>query len=175
MKIARKRMAIAVGAALAGAGLAFPAVAMADGFGPPAGPGSHAAAGHGQKGPGSGPAEQLRKRLAESLAKDLGVPAEKVTASLDKFGAAQREQFMKNTEGRGGPQGGPRGFFGEGPASEKPQEMRKNGQGPAGMQKLLAARLDEAVAQGKLTREQADSVLAAIKAGVLPGKPDAAR
>ena len=42
----------------------------------------------------------------------------------------------------------------------------------ADRQAALKERLDAAVAEGKLTQEQADAILKAAEAGVLPGGPD---
>ncbi|MFJ3923377.1 hypothetical protein [Streptomyces sp. NPDC090022] len=147
MNNVRKRAGIAAGAALAGIALAFPAVAFADGPEVPAR--QHAGKGAEQR-------QERQKELAEALAQDLGVPVEKVTGSLEKFRAAQAEKHRKDAaDGKGAPDRR------SGPAGERPDA--------AALQKRLSERLDRAVEDGKLTRAQADAILAAVKSGVLPG------
>ncbi|MFG2296025.1 hypothetical protein [Streptomyces sp. NPDC048603] len=152
MNNVRKRAGIAVGAALAGVGLVFPAMAFAEDSGKPA------AASEAQPVPKKEKAaerhEQRQKELAESLAKDLGVPVEKVTKSLEKFRAAQREEHKKGAEGR------------EALPKDR-RDMRRPD--PAEIRERLSERLDQAVKDGKLTKAQADAILAAAEAGVLPG------
>ncbi|MFI1936190.1 hypothetical protein ACH44C_03175 [Streptomyces purpureus] len=148
MNSVRKRAGLAAGAAaLVGAGLVFPAVAFADGS-------ERAPAAQEEARPERGKAaeqrEKRQKALAEALAKDLGVPVEKVNASLEKFRAAQREERAEIRE------------------KHRKDREGKRPDGTALRQKL-ANRLDQAVKDGKLTREQADAILAAAKAGVLPG------
>ncbi|QES46697.1 hypothetical protein DEJ50_01345 [Streptomyces venezuelae] len=152
-KHVRKRTALAAGAALAGIALVFPAVAVAEDSG---GSGRPEAVRKAQPEPGKR-AElrgQRQQELAEALAKDLGVPEEKVTESLKKFRAAQREERGEHAEKRKHFRGG-----------ERPA--------PAELREKLTARLDQAVKDGKLTRTQADAILAAVDAGVLPGRPAA--
>ncbi|RSS62693.1 hypothetical protein [Streptomyces sp. WAC06614] len=151
MNNVRKRAVIAAGAVLAGVGLAFPAVALAEDGGRPAPSQDKQEQKHDKR------AEQRadrQKELAEALAKDLGVPVEKVTGSLEKFRAAQREQHAQDHDRNGG---GQRHF--------------KDGQRPdaEALQKKLAERLAQAVKDGKITQAQADAILAAAKAGALPG------
>ncbi|MBM0235413.1 hypothetical protein JNW91_28700 [Micromonospora sp. STR1_7] len=89
---------------------------------------------------GSGPAKADRRgEFAEALAKELGVPTDKVTAALEKV----REQHR--------PAGRP-----ERPSAEDRQAALKQ-------------RLDQAVKNGKLTQEQADAITKAVEAGVFPG------
>ncbi|MCM0674318.1 hypothetical protein NCC78_06400 [Micromonospora phytophila] len=77
--------------------------------------------------------------FAEALAKELGVPTDKVTAALEKV----REQH-------------------------KPAGRPERGNA-ADRQAALKERLDQAVKDGKLTQEQADAITAAAEAGVFPG------
>lgn len=131
-------------------GLAAPAVAFAEdgGAGTPAPATSPSAEaekpdqGHGQRW-----AEQ-RGKLAEKLATELGVPQEKVEAALAKI----REQHQGAQRDRPG-----------GARQDRPE-----GKSKADREAGLKTRLDKAVSDGKLTREQADAVLAAFQAGVLP-------
>ncbi|MFE3790596.1 hypothetical protein [Streptomyces goshikiensis] len=146
MNNVRKRAGITAGVVLAGIGLAFPAVAFAEDHSKPA----TTAEARPHAGKGAELREEHRKELAEALAKDLGVPVDKVTGSLDKFRAAQGEKHREERKDRKGERAG-----------ERPDA--------AALQKKLADRLDQAVKDGKLTRAQADAVIAAAKAGVLPG------
>ncbi|MFF2576352.1 hypothetical protein [Streptomyces goshikiensis] len=146
MNNVRKRAGITAGVVLAGIGLAFPAVAFAEDHSKPA----TAAEVRPHAGKGAELREEHRKELAEALAKDLGVPVDKVTGSLDKFRAAQGEKHREERKDRKDERAG-----------ERPDA--------AALQKKLADRLDQAVKDGKLTRAQADAVIAAAKAGVLPG------
>ncbi|MEU9511037.1 hypothetical protein [Micromonospora sp. NPDC048169] len=79
--------------------------------------------------------------FAEALAKELGVPADKVTAALEKL----HEQR-------------------QGDRPERPERPSTEDR-----QAALKERLDQAVTDGKLTQEQADAVLKAAEAGVFPG------
>ncbi|SCL17734.1 hypothetical protein GA0074692_0241 [Micromonospora pallida] len=81
--------------------------------------------------------------FAEALAKELGVPADKVTAALEKL----REERKGDRPERGGWRGGD----------------------TADRQAALKERLAQAVKDGKLTQEQADAITAAAEAGVFPG------
>ncbi|AKL69202.1 hypothetical protein OHU17_03870 [Streptomyces goshikiensis] len=146
MNNVRKRAGITAGVVLAGIGLAFPAVAFAEDHSKPA----TAAEARPHAGKGAELREEHRKELAEALAKDLGVPVDKVTGSLEKFRAAQGEKHREERKDRKDERAG-----------ERPDA--------AALQKKLADRLDQAVKDGKLTRAQADAVIAAAKAGVLPG------
>ncbi|MFF5446395.1 hypothetical protein [Streptomyces sp. NPDC012888] len=163
MKDFGKRAGIAAGVVLVGAGLAFPAVAFAEDSAKPV-----TEPAPGKRAERVERSEEHRKELAEALAKDLGVPVEKVTGSLEKFRAAQREERIKDLKGfkehkwlEGLDEGG---------VLRKLKELRGPGgtEARTGLQKLLDARLDEAVEAGRLTRAQADAVLAAFEAGVLP-------
>ncbi|ROT31377.1 hypothetical protein [Micromonospora sp. HM5-17] len=84
-----------------------------------------------------------RGDLAEKLATELGVPQERVEAALEKIWAQHRADHQ-----------------GQSRADHPSAEQREA---------WLRSRLDQAVSDGKLTREQADAILAAVKAGVLPG------
>ncbi|MFY1651295.1 hypothetical protein ACN27J_10400 [Solwaraspora sp. WMMB762] len=80
--------------------------------------------------------------LAETLAAELGVSADDVTAALEKV----HEERAGDRPERG----------------ERPE-------GTADRQAALQERLDAAVADGKLTRAEADAVLKAHEEGVLAG------
>jgi len=120
-------------------GLAAPAVAFAQ-DGEPGTPPASPSAEAGKPDPGQRGAEQ-RGKLAEQLATELGVPQEKVEAALAKIKEQHRDAAPKG----------------------KPDEKSK-----ADREAALKTRLDKAVSDGKLTQEQADAVLAAVEAGVLP-------
>ncbi|EEP71015.1 hypothetical protein MCAG_01342 [Micromonospora sp. ATCC 39149] len=85
-----------------------------------------------------------QQELAEALAKELGVPTDKVAAALKKV----REQHRADL-----PEQGQRG--------ERPDA--------ADRQAALKKRLALAVKDGKLTQEQADAITKAVEAGVFPG------
>ncbi|MFI6820747.1 hypothetical protein ACIBJE_07305 [Micromonospora sp. NPDC050187] len=85
--------------------------------------------------------------FAEALAEELGVPADKVTAALEKV----REERRGDRPERGGWRGGWRG----GDVADRQAAMKE--------------RLAQAVKDGKLTQEQADAITAAVEAGVFPG------
>lgn len=89
----------------------------------------------------TGDREQRQAEFADALAKELGVPADKVTAALEKL----REQRQADRP-------------------ERPQPPSTQDR-----QAALKERLDQAVKDGKLTQEQADAVLKAAEAGVFPG------
>ncbi|MFD0822262.1 hypothetical protein ACFQ0D_28980, partial [Micromonospora zhanjiangensis] len=84
--------------------------------------------------------DQRETAFAAALAKELGVPQEKVTAALRKL----REQRQ---------------------ADHKAQQDKT----AADREAALKQRLDRAVKDGKLTQQQADAITKAVKAGVLPG------
>ncbi|WP_430503232.1 hypothetical protein ACQRWP_19820 [Micromonospora trifolii] len=77
--------------------------------------------------------------FAEALAKELGVPTDRVTAALEKV----REQHRP---------------------ADRPQRPSAEDR-----QAALKQRLDQAVKDGKLTQEQADAITKAVEAGVFPG------
>ncbi|MCH0538592.1 hypothetical protein I3F58_03260 [Streptomyces sp. MUM 203J] len=154
MKTRRIRVSLAV-AGVAGLGLLFPAVALAEGNDGPSANGSSVS-----QEEGSERAEEHRKHreerreqrdkeLAVSLAADLGVSEDKVTEALEKFRKAKQDERAEAREER---------------SSAESQEERATKR-----QERLKERLDDAVAEGELTREQADAVLAAAEAGALPG------
>jgi hypothetical protein len=93
--------------------------------------------------------DERRSELAAALAEKLGVEQDKVEAALDELRAERQAKL---------------GDRGERPG--KPAEE------PGDRQAALQQRLDEAVAEGKLTREQADAIIAAVEAGVFPGERD---
>ncbi|MFD6187343.1 hypothetical protein [Streptomyces goshikiensis] len=150
--VVRKRAGITAGVVLAGIGLAFPAVAFAEDHSKPATATATAEA-RPEAGKGAELREERRKELAEALAKDLDVPVDKVTGSLEKFRAAQGEKHREERKDR----------------KDRKDERAGERPDPAARQQKLADRLDQAVKDGKLTRAQADAVIAAAKAGVLPG------
>ncbi|MEO3928628.1 hypothetical protein ABGB07_32925 [Micromonosporaceae bacterium B7E4] len=129
-------------------GLAAPAVAFAEDGATPA-PAPSASSDSGTTGPEHGKrwAEQ-RGKLAEQLAEELGVPQDKVEAALAKIKDQHRAEWKDRAEQRG-----------EG----KPDAGSK-----ADREAMLKERLDKAVSDGKLTQEQADAILAAVKSGVFP-------
>ncbi|MFC6020608.1 hypothetical protein ACFP2T_31100 [Plantactinospora solaniradicis] len=91
-------------------------------------------------------ATDRRDKLAEELATELGIPQDKVEAALAKI--KQQHQAEHKDRGKG---------------ERKPAGMSK-----ADREAGLKTRLDKAVSDGKLTQEQADVIVAAFKAGVLP-------
>ncbi|WP_240136551.1 hypothetical protein [Streptomyces sp. MUM 178J] len=140
MKTKRARAGLAI-AGIAGLGLLFPAVALAQDDGQSAASESASASAsddraehrkdHRQQ--GKERREERQQELASALAKELGVSEDKVTAALEKI--------------RG----------------EKQQERKED------RQQRLSERLKKAVEEGTLTQEQADAVLEAAESGVLPG------
>ncbi|MET7946616.1 hypothetical protein [Micromonospora sp. NPDC005324] len=91
--------------------------------------------------PGTAPGAKADRQgeFAEALAKELGVPTDKVTAALEKV----REQHRP---------------------ADRPQRPSAEDR-----QAALKQRLDQAVKDGKLTQEQADAITKAVEAGVFPG------
>ncbi|MGC4837016.1 hypothetical protein ACLQ3D_21200 [Micromonospora vinacea] len=91
--------------------------------------------------PGTAPGAKADRQgeFAEALAKELGVPTDKVTAALEKI----REQHRP---------------------TDRPQRPSAEDR-----QAALKQRLDQAVKDGKLTQEQADAITKAVEAGVFPG------
>ncbi|MGC4855326.1 hypothetical protein ACLQ24_18530 [Micromonospora sp. DT4] len=89
----------------------------------------------------SGPGAKADRQgeFAEELAKELGVPTDKVTAALEKI----REQHRPADR----------------PARPSAEDRKA----------ALKERLDQAVKDGKLTQEQADAITKAVEAGVFPG------
>ncbi|MFY1672397.1 hypothetical protein ACN27G_20915 [Plantactinospora sp. WMMB334] len=148
-RLSRKKV---IGGLVAGGvltvGLAAPAVAFAeDGATPAPTPSSSAESGATAPDPGKRWAEQ-RGKLAEQLAEELGVPQEKVEAALAKIGEQHRAEWKDRIGQRG--------------------EGRPGPQSKADREAVLKERLDKAVADGKLTQEQADAIRAAVEAGVFP-------
>ncbi|KAB1929914.1 hypothetical protein F8271_28170 [Micromonospora sp. ALFpr18c] len=124
-------------AGVLGVGIAAPTIAFAADTPTPTPSASSTA--HGS-GPGAGPATADRQgEFAEALAKELGVPTDKVTAALEKV----REQHRP---------------------ADRPQRPSAEDR-----QAALKQRLDQAVKDGKLTQEQADAITKAVEAGVFPG------
>ncbi|MET8093749.1 hypothetical protein [Micromonospora sp. NPDC005220] len=91
--------------------------------------------------PGTAPGAKADRQgeFAEALAKELGVPTDKVTAALEKI----REQHRP---------------------ADRPQRPSAEDR-----QAALKERLEQAVKDGKLTQEQADAITKAVEAGVFPG------
>lgn len=104
-----------------------------------------------------------QSEFAGALAKELGVPTEKVTDALEKLREQHKADRPERGEGRGdrpwhGGKDGDKGDRGERPdAAER--------------QAALKEQLAKAVEDGKLTQEQADAITAAFEAGVFPGGP----
>ncbi|WP_238434473.1 hypothetical protein [Micromonospora tarensis] len=90
--------------------------------------------------PAPGAKADRQNQFAEALAKELGVPTDKVTAALQKI----REQHRP---------------------ADRPQRPSAEDR-----QAALRQRLDQAVKDGKLTQEQADAITKAVEAGVFPGR-----
>jgi hypothetical protein len=135
--ISRKHALAGLAAAgVLGIGVAVPAVAFA---GDSATPTSSASQDTGE---GQGRAAR-QAAFAEELAKELGVPAEKVTAALEKL----RERHQ----------------------ADRPDLGEWRGGTAADRQAALKERLDQAVKDGKLTQEQADAIAEAVESGVFPG------
>ncbi|MFG1870598.1 hypothetical protein [Micromonospora arborensis] len=93
----------------------------------------------------SGAKADRQGEFADALAKELGVPTDKVTAALNKI----RDQHRADRPQR--------------PSGEDRQAALKD------RQAALKERLDQAVKDGKLTQEQADAITKAVEAGVFPG------
>ncbi|MDH2391449.1 hypothetical protein QCN29_22245 [Streptomyces sp. HNM0663] len=146
MKTKRARVGLAI-AGIAGLGLLFPAVALAQDDGQSAAsesasaPASASASASDDRAEhrkdrrqqGKERREERQQELASALAKELGVSEDKVTAALEKI------------------------------HGEKQQERKED------RQQRLSERLKKAVEEGTLTQEQADAVLEAAESGVLPG------
>ncbi|MEH1168340.1 hypothetical protein V6V47_23440 [Micromonospora sp. CPCC 205539] len=120
-------------AGVLGVGIAAPTIAFAADAGTPAPSASSTAAAP------ATPKADRQGEFAAALAKELGVPTDKVTAALQKV----REEHR--------PAGRP----------ERPS--------PEARKAALKERLDQAVKDGKLTQEQADAITKAVEAGVFPG------
>ncbi|MFY1616913.1 hypothetical protein [Micromonospora sp. WMMD736] len=128
--IRRKHLLAGLAAAgVLGVGIAAPTIAFAADSPTP----SASAA------PAPGAKSDRQGRFAEELAKELGVPTDKVTAALEKI----REQHRP---------------------ADRPQRHS-----PEDRKAALKERLDQAVKDGKLTQEQADAITKAVEAGVFPG------
>ncbi|MEU1587636.1 hypothetical protein [Micromonospora sp. NPDC005710] len=126
-------------AGVLGVGIAAPTIAFAADTPTPTPSASTAPAP--DAGPGTAPGAKADRqgKFAESLAKELGVPTDKVTAALEKI----REQHRP---------------------ADRPQRPSAEDR-----QAALKQRLDQAVKDGKLTQEQADAITKAVEAGVFPG------
>ncbi|MBG6063940.1 hypothetical protein IW248_000227 [Micromonospora ureilytica] len=124
-------------AGVLGVGIAAPTIAFAADTPTPAPSASTAP----DAAPGTAPGAKADRqgKFAEALAKELGVPTDKVTAALEKI----REQHRP---------------------ADRPQRPSAEDR-----QAALKQRLDQAVKDGKLTQEQADAITKAVEAGVFPG------
>ncbi|QLQ37160.1 hypothetical protein [Micromonospora robiginosa] len=137
IRMTRKRLLVGLAAAgVLGVGIAAPTVALADDNSPSAGASTEQGGDRHQQQHADRQAE-----FADALAKELGVPADKVTAALEKL----REQRQADRPERPTP-----------PSAQDRQAALKD-------------RLDQAVKDGKLTQDQADAVLKAAESGVFPG------
>lgn len=146
-RISKKHMLAGLAAAgVLSVGIAAPAVAFADSKPAP----TPSAAGT----PGAEHQQQRTDRqakFAEALAKELGVPTEKVTDALKKIAAEHRaDRPERPAEHR----------------QAKPQDRQER---QAKMQERLQQRLDQAVKDGKLTQAEADAIMKAVKSGVFQG------
>ncbi|MFJ6196219.1 hypothetical protein [Micromonospora sp. NPDC092111] len=136
--MSKKHLLVGLAAAgVLGVGIAAPTVAFAEDSATPA-PTASSTADQGTE------RQQQRadrqNEFADALAKELGVPTDKVTAALEKVRAQHQ---------------------GKGDRPERPS--------PEDRQAKLKDRLDQAVKDGKLTQEQADAITKAVEAGVFPG------
>ncbi|WP_327043446.1 hypothetical protein OG400_32260 [Micromonospora ureilytica] len=124
-------------AGVLGVGIAAPTIAFAADTPTPAPSASTAP----DAAPGTAPGAKADRQgeFAEALAKELGVPTDKVTAALEKI----REQHRP---------------------ADRPQRPSAEDR-----QAALKQRLDQAVKDGKLTQEQADAITKAVEAGIFPG------
>ncbi|MCX5066515.1 hypothetical protein OOJ91_11565 [Micromonospora lupini] len=122
-------------AGVLGVGVAAPTIAFAADTPTPAPSASTAPA----PAPVPGAKADRQGDFAEALAKELGVPTDKVTAALEKV----RDQHR--------------------PADRPARPSAED------RQAALKERLDQAVKDGKLTQEQADAITKAVEAGVFPG------
>jgi predicted trehalose synthase len=130
-KVTFAGIGLAGAAGLLGIALAGSGTALADPSGSPS-PSASASAGASAPTKADRRAQQQDK-LAEDLAKELGIDKAKVAAALDKVRTAHE-------------------------AEAKTQRLAD-----------LKTRLDQAVKDGKLTQAQADAIMKAAEAGVLPG------
>ncbi|MFI6068518.1 hypothetical protein ACIA47_25050 [Micromonospora sp. NPDC051227] len=134
--IRRKHLLAGLAAAgVLGVGIAAPTIAFAAETPTPTTSTSTAPA------PGAAPGAKADRQgeFAAALAKELGVPTDKVTAALEKI----REQHRP---------------------ADRPQRPSAEDR-----QAALKQRLNQAVKDGKLTQEQADAITKAVEAGVFPG------
>lgn len=127
-------------AGVLGVGIAAPTMAFAADGGTPT-----PSAGSTTNGDAQQKAAGHQGKFAEKLAKELGVPTDKVTAALKKL----RDEHKADRPQR--------------PSAKDRQARLKD------RQARLKERLDQAVKDGKLTQEQADAITKAVEAGVFPG------
>lgn len=128
----RKKLALAgSGAAILALGVAVPAVAFAQDPSPT--PSSSASTSASTDSDREQRRAERQDKMAEALAKELGISKDKVAAALTKV------------------------------------EDQMHSEAQAERQAALKERLAEAVSAGKLTQAEADAILKANEAGVLPG------
>ncbi|MEV0461157.1 hypothetical protein [Catellatospora methionotrophica] len=134
MKFSKKTLVTVGAAGVLALGVAAPAAAWAaEGSDPTPAATSH------DKG---GPRAEHQQKLAEALAKELGVDQAKVSAALEKVQSQLRPDGKKRD---------------------------KTGDNAADRTQRLKDRLAAAVKDGKLTQAEADAILKATEAGVLGG------
>ncbi|MFC7546214.1 hypothetical protein [Plantactinospora sp. GCM10030261] len=138
--LSRKNMLVGLAAAgVLGAGIAAPSLAFAEDGTPSATP-STSASPDASAEAGKGDRAARQTAFTEALAKELGVPTDKVQAALEKV----REQLKP---------------------ADRPERAKPD---QADRRAALAERLAQGVKDGKLTQEQADAITAAVEAGVFP-------
>ncbi|MEU8262820.1 hypothetical protein AB0C02_19600 [Micromonospora sp. NPDC048999] len=145
-RISKKHMLAGLAAAgVLSVGIAAPAVAFADDKPAPTPSATSTQADNHQR-------PDRQAKFAEELAKELGVSTDQVTAALKKIGAEHKADRPERPAGAN--------------RHEKPQDRQEL---RAKMQEKLQQRLDQAVKDGKLTQDEADAIVKAVKSGVFQG------